>query len=562
MSEELLKSSKAMQYNKIDNSRSESEEPAIDLDDPFDFSLKETEEQWMIENKERFRKLPWYRKPSRPLLYSVLALHAFSFTVLFGPLVLLMLESICQYDPTEGQSSGMGMRDVGRFLMMVKRMDMGGGTPDQGSDCKNPNSQQVLSNIQSFLSLISGLLGFFVSGKLGQMSDIRGRVYVLRMLGLLNSFQTLCMIAYFVWYGGYNKFLMVLVCSIGHFGGGIMTLISTGNSYLTDIVTDEERTISISWMMSCVYLMLGLGPLIGSAAVKISDGDNKVVLYISFLTGLASLILMFTMAETRHPEAMISAHQEIANKSGAVMYHENKIVNAALSLYYSFISFFKPMKRLWLERSPSGSLVPRINVLTLIFVDLANMAATAGTMSVITLYTVLQFKWTSVEIGYYMSISGFGRAGVLLLVAPLFLKTLQKVFHMEQKSDSLDKMDKACIVSSLVFVFLSSLLLIVWDSSTAVYLSALLQSLSGMVSPTIQGSIIKYSSKTTSGEMFGAMALVRHLAMLILPVTFLQIYSHTVDFWPKFFMYIPFVGSILTLVVSVIFLKEHHELYY
>jgi hypothetical protein len=509
-----------------------------DPEDPFDVSesLKETEAQWFMDNKERFSLMPLYKRPSRPLLYLVMALYSFSFTILMGPLMILMLESICKDGPK-----------------MMKRMDMGVGMG--GSSCKNRDSQKVLSDIQTVLSMISGLLGFSLSGKFGQLSDMNGRIYVLRIFAIINVVHTFGLIAYFKWYGGYDKFFMIVVNSIGYFTGGVMTLISVGNSYLNDIVPDHERTISISWLMSSVYIMLGVGPLVGSVSIKATGGNNNIVLYISMVAGTISLLLVLSMTETRHPEAMIAAREKLDVEGNVTMYHENKVLNTLIYFYKKVISFFRPIKRLWLDRTPLGFIDPRVNIIILILVDLVNMAATVGTMHVMILYTVLKFKWTSVEIGYYMSISGFGRAFVLLAIAPLFLSLLQKVFRMRTHNGALDYLDKASIIMSLIFVFASCLTLIIWDSANGVYLSAVLQSLSGMASPTIQSAVIKYSSKTTSGEMFGAMALVRHLAMLILPVMFLQIYSHTVDYWPKFFLYLPLVGSVTTLILSLLFLN-------
>jgi hypothetical protein len=519
-------------YHKIDNPRL-----TENLEEPCDMngSLKETEEQWFMENRERFSLMPFYKRPSRPLIYFVMTVYSFSFTILMGPLMILMLESICK----DGSK-------------MMKRMDMGGGMG--GSSCKNPDSQKVLSDIQTVLSMISGFLGFSLSGRLGQLSDIRGRIFVLRIFAIINVLHTLGLIAYFKWYGGYDKFFMILVNSIGYFTGGVMTLISVGNSYLNDIVPDHERTISISWLMSSVYITLGVGPLLGSVAIKATDNDS-VVLYMSMVAGTIFLLLVLNMTETRHPEAMVAAREKLDFEHNVSTCHEKKVWSTLILFYKKTISYFRPIKRLWLDRTPLGSVDPRVNIIILILVDLVNMAATVGTMHVIILYAVLKFEWKSVEIGYYMSINGFGRAFVLLVIAPLFLSLLLKGFRMRTHTEALDYLDKTSIVISLTFVIASCLTIIIWDSAKGVYLSAVLQSLSGMVSPTIQGAVIKYSSKTTSGEMFGAIALVRHLAMLILPVTFLQIYSHTVDYWPKFFLYLPLVGSVTTLLLSLLFLK-------
>lgn len=80
-----------------------------------------------------------------------------------------------------------------------------------------------------------------------------------------------------------------------------------------------------------------------------------------------------------------------------------------------------------------------------------------------------------------------------------------------------------------------------------------------MISPVTQSAIAKYSNVTNSGEIFGAIALVRHVSMLIFPPLFLQIYSHSIKFSAKFFLFVPLVVSLMTIAVSLFGLKQHKE---
>ncbi|CDR39977.1 CYFA0S04e01134g1_1 [Cyberlindnera fabianii] len=493
--------------------------------------LHELEKKWRQETQLMFEGMPWYKRPSKIVLYLVLSLYTLSFTILLGPLIVLMLESICSVSDTS---------------VIHKRMPMG-----NIPECKDSHSQETLSNIQTVLSSISGILGFVLSGKYGQWSDVYGRVFVFKVFSVINVIYIIALLCYFEIYGGYNKSLMVLVVSVGFSNGGVMTLIANGASYLNDLVTAEERTVSISLLMSFVYTMLGFGPLLGSLAIKFSGGDSIVVLYLALLFGTLSLILILTvLIETRHPEAQRLAREKyylktIGEDGGSL---KEQIVR-------SLKSFFHPLKRFWLPRTPSGSTLPRRNLLMLVFIDTLVMCSTVGTMHTVTLYAMLRYHWSSVELGYYMSLTGFGKAFVLLIVAPVFVKLMTNKLRVQVNPVSVDSMDKTSIVISTLFVFSACLVILLSKSEEGAYISAILQSLAGLISPTIQSSVVKYSSNTTAGEMFGAMALLRHLAMLVAPVFFLQVYRVTVETWTQCFLFAATCLSILAMVLAIFGLK-------
>lgn len=493
--------------------------------------LHELEKKWRQETQLMFEGMPWYKRPSKTVLYMVLSLYTLSFTILLGPLIVLMLESICSVSDTS---------------VIHKRMPMG-----NIPECKDSHSQETLSNIQTVLSSIYGILGFVLSGKYGQWSDVYGRVFVFKVFNVINVIYIIALLCYFEIYGGYNKSLMVLVVSVGFLNGGVMTLIANGASYLNDLVTAEERTVSISLLMSFVYTMLGFGPLLGSLAIKFSGGDSIVVLYLALLFGTLSLILILTvLIETRHPEAQRLAREKyylktIGEDGGSL---KEQIVR-------SLKSFFHPLKRFWLPRTPSGSTLPRRNLLMLVFIDTLVMCSTVGTMHTVTLYAMLRYHWSSVELGYYMSLTGFGKAFVLLIVAPVFVKLMTNKLRVQVNPVSVDSMDKTSIVISTLFVFSACLVILLSKSEKGAYISAILQSLAGLISPTIQSSVVKYSSNTTAGEMFGAMALLRHLAMLVAPVFFLQVYRVTVETWTQCFLFVATCLSILAMVLAIFGLK-------
>lgn len=554
-------------------------------DDDIEFkkNLAELEDKWFLETQQQFADKPWYKRPNKTTLLIILAFYTLSFTILMSPLMILMLENICQgftgnasssdASPSSssmmgnggGSSSGMmgngggssnmmngsngmsGAKNTLKFLM--KRMDMGSGGGMGGSTCKDIGAQKTLSNIQSFLSFLSGMLGFMLSGKYGQLSDRFGRVYIFKFFCSISTIHSILLIIYFDWIGTYNKFWMILFLSFGYISGGIMTLISNANGYISDIVDTESRPVYISILMSVTYLSLGFGPLIGSFIKKLT-GSDMTILYFSLILAIIPNIMVFTcLVETKHPESLRLANER----------YEERYATEKFGLVGTFKSFFKPIKRLWLPRTETGSILPRINVLTLCLIDIISMAACVGTMHVLIIYCIVQFNWTSIEINYYMSITGFGKAFVLLFLSPLLIKILTKKFNYRPDSESIDKIDKVLVISSLFFVFLSIFFALFASSSMGIYISAILESLGGMLSPIIQSSIVKFSSRTESGEMFGAIALVRHLAMFLFPLLFLQIYSFSVSFFPRLFLVLIIVATGIMLAAAPLGLRISNE---
>lgn len=558
--------------------------PTLQSEDDLKFKkkLEALEQEWFEASREEYSKLPWYRRPNKTVLYIIVAIYTLSFTVLVSPLVILMLNNICSTteaatsSATEmaatttnaikstaetasnmmnGGTSGNGnMMDTGSrfFTHLSKRMmNMGGAS----SICKdNKAAQKTVSNIQSILSTISGVLGFTLSSKFGQLSDRYGRVYIFKFFTIINTINSIFFIVYFQLIQRYNMFLMVVFLSVGYIAGGVMTLISTASGYVSDVEEVKDRAVSISVLMSVIYLAVGVGPLMSSMIIKLT-GTNISLLWVSLGLAIIATLLTFTLlVESKNPKSLELANERYHQK------YEDSSSSSVKNFVSTIVSFFTPMKRLWLPRTDTGSLTPRINVLTLIFVDIAQMGSCVVTMHVLVLFAVLKYNWSSIEIGYYMSVLGFSKAFVLLAIAPLIHKLLVSKFNYRVNTRSVDRIDRFLIIISMFFFVLSALVVLVTNSSGVVYLSAILESLGGMVSPIVQSSIVKFSSKTESGELFGVIAVVRHLEMFILPIFFLQLYSATVESFPKLFLIIPLVGSAISCVISYFGLKPSTDM--
>ncbi|KAH3900949.1 MFS transporter SCDLUD_002411 [Saccharomycodes ludwigii] len=493
--------------------------------------------RWYTENLKLHSEFKWYQRPTTSMLYFLLALEILTNFITLSPTIILLTEKICDNIHKDSTTE----------------------------ICDESIAQKELSQIQAIGTILTGVIGFLVSGKMGELSDRYGRIFIFRIIAVFGVLQPLLSILFFQPWVKYNRYAAIIATSIGYFAGGIHALIANSNSYISDIVPPKERTIAISILMSIIYGSIGAGPLLGSTLIKISGNNNMMSFYASLLFGAIFLIFVqFFVKESRHHEARrLSQHEYEENiASKGIKTQHNLIFRNSTSANITpfkerikqLFSIFSPLKRLWIPRTCAGSLIPRYNVLLLMIIDVLFLFSTVAVTPVIVLYSIYTYHWDSVKLGYFISIVGLGRALILLFFAPFLIKFLRDKLKFSILTNSIDTIDKICIVCSSVFLILSITALLVIKSEIGVFLYAFLQVFSAMISPTIQAIILKYSSKKHSGGVFGAIALVRHLDTLIGPPIFLKIYALTIDKNPIFFIYLPFAFSILLFALTL-FLK-------
>lgn len=501
------------------------------------------ESRWLREIRTRHQSLRWYRRPSVLILCGILILCSLMESMLISPMVVLSLNKICE---------GIAIEN-GTFVA---------GEPPQ---CDRASVQSVFSTIQSTALIILGIVGTLMSGKLGELSDRFGRIPVFNYMGSIRLLSIILQVYMVLPSTPYHKWGLIAAMSSPALGGNMLALIANGNSYISDIVEPEMRTLGISVLMSSIYGSIGFGPLVGSTAIRLSGGNAFMPFYIAVALGLVFIVLCSTViVEPRHIDARrksqaqyLKRRQSIDSARSSVSRGSAKELGKRPLL--QLLDLLSPVKKLWLKPTAAGSLIPRYTVLMLLGIDVLFMCATAALMPALALFATFQYHWESVELGYFVSVSGLGRAAVLLLISPLFLHLLKKLYT--PLIDSIDKIDIISIRVSLVFVTLAVGAAILGNSSAAMFFCAVLQSLSAFCSPTIQSAVIKYCSKSATGEYFGAMALLRSLVMLVVPPLLLRIYGHTVSLEPKLFLYVPLCCGMLAIGLSwFLRIVEDHEL--
>lgn len=507
---------------------------AEDLEDDV---TNDVSDIWYQQTMDKFKSKPWYLRPTVFTLLLVLVLRVMCITLLMTPTVGLLSAKLCNEFEVKYSTT-----------------------------CDMKKVQIEQSNITSVVSLLVSIIGISLSGKYGELSDRLGRLFVLKLVGVIGVVHTALMLVAFHPKTPFNRYLVIFAMS-SDITGGILTLISVGNSYISDIIPPSEGTLAgyISLLMSVIYGSIGFGPLLSSYIIKLFKNSLISPFYFTTATSVVYLLAVsLFVQESRHKDAQkYSAKVLLKNRlrrksslssfdiSNQDLQQKDMTVKQRLYVWFhmTIIEAVEPIGKLWIKRTASGSLVPRINTILLIVIDTFFCSATSGYIPVIMLYAIKQYHWTSVELGYYVSIVGLGKSAILITM-PFILTSMKKTFKFEVINNGVDKMDKTLLMVSTIFLVISTgLILFCKDYTWSLYMSGIFQALSAGISPTIQNCILKYSSKKITGQIFAAHTQLRHLTMLFLPIIFLQTYSRTFDDRPNLILSIPFALSVLSMTL-------------
>lgn len=494
----------------------------------------DTEEiRWLREVRLKHKHMNWFQRPSLPILCCLLMLVCLGETLCITPMIGLTMKKVCE----------------GIMIANDKSTD--------DVHCDPKEVQSIMSAISSFTMILTGLSYTFTSGTWGEFSDRIGRVRIFAYMALLRVIGNSLHLWALLPSTPYHKWMLILAGSVSSLSGGMLALLANANSYISDIVESDQRALSMSIMMSTVYATMGLGPMVGSILVKFLPGGDRLPIYLSIVIGLFASLSCFTFVkEPRHEDALKLSHanfierrESMSSTRSSDTHMSSRLATYGRYQMLRFFDVFSSVKKLWLPPTANGSLTPRYTVLMLITLDILFLSITVGSMPALVLFATYQYGWRSIQLGYFISISGLGRAVVLLVISPCLIHLLTKLYT--PLTHSIDHIDVTCVKISMVFLTLSILTVLIGkEHEPALFACAILQALSAFCSPTIQSSIIKYCSKKFTGQCFGAMALIRSAVMLIVPPTLLRIYGATVSFKPELFLYVPLTCGICAVVLS------------
>nr|QFR37109.1 MFS transporter [Cyberlindnera americana] len=482
------------------------------------------------ESRLHHSTLAWHSRPTVVVLCLALFVFFLSESTGLPSFIVLFFQSICRY----------------AFSMEPELQT-----------CSEGRVQSVISNVQLQLNFICGALSCVVSGKLGEISDRVGRRHMFIYVGFLNMltrFMDIYLVSPNV---SFNKLAFVVRYITFGLSGGTIVMVSLASSYITDIVESRLRTRALGFLMGSLYSAMALGPLLGSFIVS-ETGNPMTALYFCASLSVLFLVLMFFVLVESRPQLLRTRSQSMhlvrkASFSSQVSGRSGVITHSAKAM----IDVFAPLKLLWLPRHRVLGFKPRFNVMVLVVMECFLFVAAMSIGSVIVIFSTATFNLNSQQLGYFISLVGMGKTFVMYIVCPLILHLLKLKFKSHTHAP--DMIDFMMLLIGTTGELLTPIL--VWKSKSVywIYAAGLCGALGALVTPTVQSTIIKYFPESKSGEVFGAISVLKNILGMIGPVMALFIYGQTVSIYPKLIFVI--LGAFIAFAaISSFFLKMHDEL--
>lgn len=477
------------------------------------------------------QSMPWHRRPTLYMLCFLNSIIAISQMIILMPFVQLVMQKVCD------------------------------GLPEKPEKCNGVEVQTVMSNISSWTMIVSGLVSTFTSGRWGKWSDKHGRLFTLKYIGILRLFSILMQLFVISPLCNFHKWLIIFAPIFEALSGGMFSMVATSNSFIADITPATERSTSISILMSVVSGSIGTGPLIGSFLATINP---FYPVYAALCLNILFIILCtFVVHEPRHPDLLEATKNDILLQNSDSSSFSITQNNVPLIRQFpefiknQFLETFVPLKKLLTQKTielhyqSTNKPKTHFSVVILTILDAIFICCSQASISPLILFATYKYNWKATQLGYFISLLGFGKTIALMTIIPFLMKVLKRNYTVH--SDRVDDVDRVSLrISFFLMAFAICFLLYFNNYEIAILIFGFIEALSAFAPAALQASIIKYFDLKNAGEIYGALALLRGLVMLVFPPILLHIYGATVQSIPMLFFCVPAAFSVIALIMTFI----------
>lgn len=491
--------------------------------DHDDLAIEE-DEGLLTQQQLAHKKIHWFR---RPTVWSVT--------------ILLFLM-------TFASTTGVLLQQV----VMLQRACNLIGSP---GECDQKQAQVVVLNLEMWLTTVTGGLGLITASKVGPLLDRYGRRPLLvAIISTYAIFQT-------IYYYGLRHFyalnapILILATVIGALAGGVVGLGALINCYISDVVKTEDRIHSLGYISAGAFIAGLVGPLAGNWAVGWASRGGPVDL-VDTLGGinpaafapmkLQLLILYVAVAfVVALPELRSKANRERSRSSlslGSIRLPNSEIEGGEAPVpwyrkWLSHLNLLQPLRIIWIPRGfrdPATLNRDRTVVLWVVVCEIGSVVIANCSIAVMLLYGMYQFKWTVLDIGHLLAAICVARAVMLMFVLPFIAKTVfPNWLGLHANRLAYDNIDFILIFSGLI-VETCSFIGLHYAQSTAQFFTVLVCGAMGaMATPAMNLVVIKFYPSSKTGEVFGALSVIKSLASIAMPLLFLAIYKYTLAEWDQ-----------------------------
>ncbi|KAM9926287.1 hypothetical protein OXX59_003325 [Metschnikowia pulcherrima] len=500
---------------------------------------------WLRDQRNSHKSLHWLFRPSVVMVGLTIFMFAFAYSSAEGTKQMIQFKLACNSIRTSS-----------------------------GNDYCDPAETQVLvSSLQQAYSIASGIAMIVASGKVGPLSDQYGRkifligIIVFQMIGKFSRYTLMST------YPNLQFSLMVGTEFLANCFGGLLTVMTLANCYVSDIAEPHQRTYYLGINMASLFVGMSTGPLVGNFIISIfkkqslntqpeakygpdlSSADFMPLRFELVTLFLLTLFIVFVLPESRGQHARRMS-RSLSSTPSVTSLRPNITPNKTERFLGSF-NFLRPLRLIFYPRDSVHRSrhkyikSTRIAVLLLILTDcfVTSLAAALGETYV--LYGIYKFKWTAVDIGHLMAITCSSRAVILIVISPLLsYNLLQKKLGLEPNKKRFDYIDYGTVMIAFVFESVGQFLISVSPSGILFLGCLMLNSVASLATPAINSSIVKFYPESKIGEVFGAMAIVKNIFSIVSPVAVLGIYKTSVSKWhfPQV-IFLVFCGVFLVLAL-------------
>ncbi|KAJ3506973.1 hypothetical protein NMY22_g17078 [Coprinellus aureogranulatus] len=319
-----------------------------------------------------------------------------------------------------------------------------------------------------------GVLSLLTTGWWGAFSDRHGRTTILciSIFGSLITDFTIMVVYYFSQsLPGNYWFVMVGVVLEGLFGG-FSTALAANHAYIAETTTEATRARYLSTSLGLMFTGVAFGPTIGSLLIQ-ATGTLISVFYLTLTVHVFYAIIIFIiLPEPLSRERMKASQRRYASDELREGDSQEENSLGGVDGGGGFVWKLKKAKRLFRFLSPLGIFMPSFSVedggsgnplkrrreekrdwsLALIAVAYGFTTSTPSSTPFVFQYATAVFVWgllnaethffgIGMQLGYWLTLVGAGRAIMLAIVLPLvykFFKPPPTIIEVPRPASSLN----------------------------------------------------------------------------------------------------------------------------
>lgn len=442
--------------------------------------------------------------------------------------------------------------------------------------CDLTKTQVLVLSLQQGYAIAVGIATLVALGKVGPLSDQYGRR---RFIMLIISAQIVGKVAKYYVMSRYDTLqfsTMVATEFVGNCFGGVMTMVTLTNCYVSDISEAADRTYYLGVNMAFFFIGLSTGPLAGNMLLLYGSSGNKTLLpgtrlasnispgeFLPLKAELAIFVFLLVFVVLVVPE---SRSQNARRMSRLLLRSllqlsllneqpgEEVVEESKAHRIFDMFNFLRPLRLLAYPKDCVAQLrwplikANRKAVSALILFDCLMVSLAIPMGEICVLYGIYRFGWTARNLGHMLAVGCFSRAITLVVVSPFLINTvLRKTFKLQVNKKRFDHIDYSVVATGFIAEAVGVLLLSAAPTGNLFLSTLTITSLGSLSSPAINSSVVKFFPESRIGEVFAAIALVRNMLTTVMPVLLLGLYKLSLSKWnlPQFPFYVVAFISVL-----------------